>query len=315
MTDDRLQDFHNELNQDFSQILTNPFLDIAARVWDQTRYDAFRVCYRSMRYLDDLVDDRKVAGTPITDDEIALYETQIQYWLTAMGERPVRESSLTELAEAIDRFAIPTWPWQRLCRAMIYDLKHQGFRNFRVFLRYTEGAAIAPASVFTHLCGLRGDAKSGFRPPAYDARRLARPLALFSYLVHIVRDFQKDQLSGLNYFAEDLLQSFSLTAPQLHRAAESGEVPDSLRNLIGWYRDTADYYRAKARLGLDTLASQLDPRYRLSLEIIYGLYLLVFERIDPVSGIFSEKELNPSPEDIQGRLDDVIRKFKANSTL
>jgi phytoene synthase len=315
MTDDRLQDFQAGLGKDFGQILTNPFLDIAARFWDQSRYDAFRICYRSMRYLDDLVDDRKVVDTPITEDEIVRYENEIKYWLAAAGERPVRETSLAELTQTIDRFAIPLWPWERLCKAMIYDLKHEGFRSFRIFLRYAEGAAIAPASVFTHLCGLQGDDEHGFRPPSYDVRKLARPLALFSYLVHIVRDFQKDQLRGLNYFADDMLKSCSLTPQDLRRAAESGEIPDSLRDLIGRYRHAADYYRGKARHTLDALAQSLEPHYRLSLEIIYGLYLLVFERINPVSGNFTEKELNPAPAEIQARLEGVARKFQSDNAL
>ena len=315
MTDDRLQDFLADLEKDFSQVLTNPFLDIAARLWDEPRYDAFQVCYRSMRYLDDLVDDRKVVGTPITEDEISRYEDEINYWLTAVGERPVRESSLRELADTIDRFAIPLWPWERLCKAMIYDLKHEGFLSFRVFLRYAEGAAIAPASVFTHLCGLQGDDELGFRPPTYDVRKLARPLALFSYLVHIVRDFQKDQLSGLNYFAYDMLKSLPLTPQDLRRAAESGEIPDSLRDLIGSYRNVADHFRGKARHTLDTLGPSLEPRYRLSLEVIYGLYLLVFERIDPVSGNFTEEELNPTPSEIQARLEEVAHKFHLGNAL
>jgi phytoene/squalene synthetase len=315
MTNDPFKNFQTDLGKDFSQILTNPFLDIAARFWDKPRYEAFRICYRSMRYIDDLVDDRKVAGTPISSAELALYESQIKYWLAAIGERPVREDSLRELAETIDRFAIPCWPWERLCKAMIYDLKHEGFASFRIFLRYTEGAAIAPASVFTHLCGLQGDHESGFGPPVYDVRQLARPLALFSYLVHIVRDFQKDQLSGLNYYAADMLRSRSLNSADLRHAAESGEIPDALRDLIGAYRHAADYYRNKARHTLDALTGTLVPRYRLSLEIIYGLYQLVFERINPVSGNFTEKELNPSPAEIQARIEDVVRKFKSGNIL
>ena len=52
-------DFNWDL--DFNQILTNPILDIGARFWEDERYNAFRICYRSMRLLDDLVDNRKIA--------------------------------------------------------------------------------------------------------------------------------------------------------------------------------------------------------------------------------------------------------------
>lgn len=50
-------DFCHEL--DFQQILTNPILDIAAHVSEEERYKTFKICYRTMRILDDLVDDRK----------------------------------------------------------------------------------------------------------------------------------------------------------------------------------------------------------------------------------------------------------------
>ena len=54
---------------DFEKILTNPILDIAARVWETDRYDAFKTCYRSMRWIDDLVDNRKALKLPITIEE------------------------------------------------------------------------------------------------------------------------------------------------------------------------------------------------------------------------------------------------------
>ena len=59
------------VNLDFSEILTNPILDIAARFWDDDRYAAFKICYRSMRLIDDLVDERKESGGPITQQESA----------------------------------------------------------------------------------------------------------------------------------------------------------------------------------------------------------------------------------------------------
>lgn len=315
MADLHLQGLDFDGVKDFNQILTNPFLDIAARFWEKPRYEAFRVCYRSMRRLDDLVDDRKIESSPITEDEKAHYRELMTNWLQSIKNRSSSDSFMSELLAALDRFAIPLWPWERLCRAMIYDLEHDGFRSIRVFLRYAEGAAIAPASVFMHLCGVQERDDSSCRPPAYDIRSAARPLALFSYMVHIVRDFQKDQLRGLNYFADDFLSTRSLGREDLRRVAEGGEVPPMLRDLIGQYRSLADHYRSKARDQLNSMASVLEPRYRLSLEIIYGLYHLVFERIDPKNGRFTEDELNPSSSEVQTRLSEIISNFKTDNKL
>ncbi len=49
--------FTDEL--DFGKVLKNPILDIAARLWEDDRYEAFKTCYRSMRAIDDLVDGVK----------------------------------------------------------------------------------------------------------------------------------------------------------------------------------------------------------------------------------------------------------------
>lgn len=56
-------------NLDFQQILTNPILDIAARFWEDERYEAFKICYRSMRFIDDMVDDRKIVSLRISEVE------------------------------------------------------------------------------------------------------------------------------------------------------------------------------------------------------------------------------------------------------
>jgi phytoene synthase len=188
---------------------------------------------------------------------------------------------------------------------MVYDLNHNGFESFRAFLRYAEGAAVAPASVFMHLCGVQpGD--NGYSSPEYDIRKAARELALFSYIVHIIRDFQKDQLQNLNYFADDLLAERSLKVSDLVAVARGGEIGRALRDLIRQYRSLAEYYCQKARRAIDRTAPSLQPRYRLSLEIIYGLYLQIFERIDPDQGRFTGEELNPSPEEVQARINNIV---------
>ncbi len=140
---------------DFSQILTNPILDIAARVWADDRYLAFQTFYRSMRRIDDLVDHRKAGGQPLSPVEADQFERVVVGWLDSVERHQAEDLFQKEFLTTLEQFAVPVWPWQRLCTAMIYDLRHNGFTTFHRFLRYAEGASIAPAAVFMHLCGLR----------------------------------------------------------------------------------------------------------------------------------------------------------------
>lgn len=294
---------------DFESILTNPILDIAARFWDEERYLAFQVCYRSMRVIDDLVDDRKATGLILTAEEIARYGLMIEQWTEALSERRAIDDFQQELMNTIDEYSIPIWPWQRLAMAMKYDLTHDGFVSFLAFLRYSEGAAISPASIFMHLCGVR-KSESKIEEPVYDIRLAARPLAIFSYLVHIMRDFEMDQKSGLNYFADGLLRRFELKREALFEIASGETATPQFRLLMKAYHRFAGYYRQKARRSMDSMLPHLEPRYRLSLEIIYSLYDQIYERIDPEKGGFSQDVLNPSPKEVRGRIESCVEAFE-----
>ena len=299
-------DFTSDI--DFSQILTNPILDIAARFWEEDRYQSFRICYRSMRVIDDLVDDRKVLSTELKQDEKEMLQRSIEDWNKALIEDRPQDEFQQQLLKTIGEFKIPKWPWTRLCRAMVYDIHHDSFPTFLSFVRYTEGAAIAPASIFMHLCGVSkhdGD----LNPPPYNIRLAARALALFSYLVHIIRDFEKDQKSGLNYFALDLMEQHKLSIDSLSQIAANGQPTHAFRDLMANYYRIAESYRIKAKENIENYLPYLEPRYKLSLATIYELYLQIFERIDPISGRFTKKDLNPTPKEIQARLDRTISSF------
>ncbi len=295
------------LKLDFSQILTNPILDIAARFWEDERYEAFRTCYRSMRFIDDLVDNRKASGLKITDSEQRQYSRMLSDWIWSLKSGTSDDPFQQKLVATIERFKIPIWPWERLARAMVYDLAHDGFPTFHTFLRYCEGAAVAPASVFMHLCGVTKQ-KGVYLKPVFDIRKAARPLAIFSYLVHIIRDFQKDQANNLNYFAHDLLRRYNLSERQLKEIAETGNIYEPFRDLMSRYVAFAERYRRKARTAINLVQPYLKSRSRMSLEIIYSLYLQIFERIDPPNGTFTSSELNPDPGEIQDRIERTIDK-------
>ncbi len=297
-------------NLDFSQTLTNPILDIAARFWEEERYQAFQKCYRSMRVIDDLVDHRREQSEPLSADERKELQITIEIWNQALVTgRPVDDFQ-EELLSTMRQFQIPSWPWSRLCQAMIFDVHHDFFPSFLTFIRYSEGAAIAPASIFMHLCGVVLN-NNEHRPPTYNIREAARPLALFSYLVHIIRDFEKDQKAGLNYFAADLMSHHRVSSEQMREIAETGHPTSDFRSLIGHYHQLAEKYRQKAETNIEYLIPHLQPRYQLSLGMIYSLYLQIFERIDPKNGGFTTIDLNPTPEEVQQHISATISSFAA----
>ncbi len=292
----------------FEEILSNPILDIAARFWEADRYDAFQTCYRSMRRIDDLVDDLKESGRTMTPGEIDNYSKMIDDWLVSAEQGAETDDYMIQFNAIRKKFVLPIWPWKRLCKAMIYDLKHDGFKSFMTFLRYTEGAAIAPASIFMHLSGIRKDGDY-FSPPEYDIREAARPLALFSYVVHILRDFQIDVERDLNYFPDKILEDHFLTFRDLKYVVSGEAVDDRFRSLMATYRRIGEYYRAKAVTRISEIKPKLGERYQLGFEIIFALYDQIFERVKPETSLFSTSEMNPTPEEVQARLELTISQF------
>lgn len=274
-----------------------PILELAARLWARDRYDAFTVCYRAMRTVDDLVDDRRARGTPLSAGERRSIRGEIAH---RMLERPS-----AELREVRDRFAIPSWAWERWTRSMLYDLDHDGFRSFLDYRRYAEGAAVAPGAIFMHLCGVR-PVEGRYLPPLFDARRAASPLAIFCYLVHIVRDFESDQRANLHYFPDLVLARHNLTRGDLRRIAEGGTPPASFRRLLSEYCRMAGRYARSGRERLDEAAPRLEEPYRLSLEVVYGLYRQIYEKAEACRDTLSSEKVVPTGEEMRERIAGIL---------
>lgn len=293
-------------NVNYQQALKNPILDIGARFLGEEEYNAFKICYMSLRVMDDLVDDRKIGGGNVSNHEIRKITKQIDQWLGALENRTPQDQSQLKVLEVIDKYHLPIWPWKKFARSMIYDLDHDGFRTFRDFLRYCEGAAIAPGAIYMHVC-MENETRSSSLDTS--SREAARPLAIFSYLVHIIRDFQLDQNNKMNYFAEEVIERCGASVQMLRNAAAGVKFEPEFRGLMKTYYDFSDYYRQKARAELDKLGPSLKPRYQLSLDIVYSLYNQIFEKIDIQHGTFTAEELLPSSEEVLHRINVTIESF------
>jgi len=294
-TDNFLEIFHSI---DFQKIKDHPNILIAANFWEEDRFNAAKVCYKYMRTIDDLIDDHKAKNKIIKPEERKIIEAKIDACLT-MHE---------DLQETINRFRIPRWPMEDFARSMIYDIYHNGFSTLESFLAYSRGASVAPASIFVHLNGIK-KVNEIYKDPPFDVKWVATPCAIFSYLVHIIRDFQKDQLNNLNSFADELITRYGLNRENLREFAEGTPVNEKFRNLVSHYYTLADEYHQKTYDVLRAVSPLLESRYKLSLEVIFNLYLMVFERIDIKNGSFTTEELNPTAEEIRDRVFDTIVHF------
>jgi phytoene/squalene synthetase len=307
-----LEQYLKQFNSiDFEQIKDHPNILIAARFWDDKRYEAAKTCYRFMRMIDDLIDNHKATNKKISESEQKEFSGKVDSWLKMIfngsSDNPIQK----ELTITISKFHIPAWPLEAFAKSMTYDIYHNGFESMQTFLEYSGGASVAPAAIFVHLAGL-GEHNNVYTKPVFDVKEIATSCAIFSYLVHIIRDFQKDQLNNLNYFADDLLLMNGLTRDDLLKMALGTKPIDGFRRLVKTYYTVANEYRIKTYNSINSVWQYLEPRYQLSLEIIFDLYLMVFERIDIERGTFTTSELNPSPEESKQR---VYRTIMNSRTL
>jgi len=292
---------------DFENINKHPNILIAARFWDDKRYHAAKVCYKFMRMIDDYIDDRKSKEDAIGCLEAQMLTEKVNNWIECLVNTPENDPFIEELTEIITTYKIPLQLFHNFAKSMLFDINHTGFSSFDEFIEYSEGASVAPASVFVHLCCL--NEKNGeYIAPDFDVIKSARPCALFSYIVHIIRDFQEDQQSNLNYFATDILEKYGLRPEDLKAIANGDPLPDSFRNVIAEYHAHARRYSEDTLQEIENMSALLEDRNLMSLKVIYGLYKMVFDRIDIEKGSFTTKEMNPSAREIKEKVFEIALK-------
>ncbi len=304
--DSFLEKFHS---LDFHKIRDHPNILIAASFWDDDRYCAAKSCYKFMRAVDDMIDNHKAAHKLISKDERDKFLSGVNEWLKMVVISDECNPLKKELIETVEKFCIPHWPLEAFARSMIYDINNDGFDTLDTFLEYSNGASVAPASIFVHLNGLQ-KTNGQYDVPRFDVRWAATPCAVFSYLVHIIRDFQKDQLNNLTYFPDDLIGKNHLSRKDLRDFAEGRPVNDDFRNIVKELYAVADEHRIKTLEVIKQIKPLLEPKYQLSLDVIFSLYMMVFERIDLKRGTFTTEEMNPTPEETAKRVWDTIMRLK-----
>ncbi|MEK9904787.1 MAG: squalene/phytoene synthase family protein, partial [Rhodospirillales bacterium] len=176
-------------------------MERAAAALDNTRYSIFCATYASMRVIDDFVDDEFLALPKREAARTNAVET-VTFWrdnaIAALvdGVAPSDEDPFQKTHAALAATShvaiVDPEPWKNLSAAMIRDVVEAPMNSWQDFLAYAEGATAAPAAVFIEILALEkwnGRLKSTLLGPAVEHIRNS---AILLYLVHIMRDLEKD---------------------------------------------------------------------------------------------------------------------------
>lgn len=121
---DNLEAIINETLEkiDFQKIKDHPNIVIAARFWEDDRYNAAKTIYRFMRHIDDMIDDRKALNGILTCMEKKVYADQVNAWIDCLGMDLTADPFFREVTDTIHRFRIPLHFFYNFARSMVYDI-------------------------------------------------------------------------------------------------------------------------------------------------------------------------------------------------
>lgn len=265
----------------------NPFLYFVSSFFeDKNKFKAFCSTYASMRILDDYIDSIK-NRTKLNRYEKIFYLKEISKWETLITDcyngKRVENPILLALADTFKTFNVQLSPWANLATAMRWDIENSRFNTFKDFLEYTEGAAIAPATVFTSVLAAReiGDEYDCF-VNVNDPYIYSKDLAIFCYLTHILRDVSIDlELSedGLIYLPLEDLDNFSISENDLWNFKNSKSINANFKRLMMHQIQRAGKFRETGRAILDTFFKKLEPDCKFIMSLLVSLYERSMDKI------------------------------------
>lgn len=251
------------------------------RLLSSPRRKLFEAAYAGMRLVDDFVDDEFLPQPPDTRDAsrsgalslIADWEAASQQAIDdgiVSADTPTRfRAAIAALAALPVNARPPARAWNALASAMRRDVREQPLERWDDFVSYCEGATVAPAAVFLHVLTI--EETVGGPVARLDESALfdhARPMALFCYLVHIVRDIARDAAAPdqLLTISKDLLEKHGVTRDMIRRG------DDAVGPLLMELLDRAEEYRSAGEAARRALTPYLDHREALILDALLGIY-------------------------------------------
>lgn len=291
----------------------------ASNLWAVGRYlpvgkrRLFEAAYASMRIVDDFVDDGFLElGHAARAEERNAARKAVGHWLDRCRSALTGEPGVDDPVDPLDCVgagkiyralsnaalvgAPSATPWVALATAMEHDIDERPLRYWPDFLDYCEGATVAPASVFLFVLAARQERKEGRFSCAFSDDQLfdmARPMAVFCYLVHILRDLSEDTARGgqLITLPADILEAHGLTREELSAGPIASN--DATRALACDLAGRAQVYRLEMTELRDRLSESLGFKERMILGALTNVYETLHDRLseDPTAAITGDPSI------------------------
>lgn len=241
-----------------------------------------------MRVIDDYVDDEFLtsnAQTRISLEGFAsekIVKWQANALAASKNEFAGTNSDYPDIFKALNttlgKSSLGTGPWDRLACAMQADVSEKPLADWDDFLQYCVGATIAPAEVFLYTLCCDVDKHGIYSADTdYDFQDLAHEMAIFCYLVHIMRDIAKDSLQGgqLVTIPTNFLNDVGLTRDNISTSADKLKLEKLVLRLILKTEELLPELNRKEAW----LKTKLKRREWLILSTLLSIYRRLFDKI------------------------------------
>jgi presqualene diphosphate synthase len=269
-----------------------PNLYLVGRYLPPPKYRLFVAAYAAMRVVDDFVDNdflgmshnerettRRQALESIADWQEQIVAAVERRAPTKLAR--VNEKVFYAFRDVAAWAPLDTRPWINLARAMCRDVNETPITTWDDFLVYCEGATVAPATVFIEIlaCRINGPGRAEIHLPN-SCDYYARDMAMFCYIVHIVRDLWRDALAApqLLTIPADMLKAAGLRKQDV---STSVALRDSraLSPLVSALMEHAREHAAVAMYRVAEISALLEEREALILDVLFELYYATYTRL------------------------------------
>jgi len=171
----------------------------ASQILKTPKREFFYATYAAMRIIDDVIDEKFLKLDAKSQNKLKTsFEKKLSRWLQQVlhleiVDGPLSPGIIHGLKYTIGRSDLTKSVWRDLAASLAMDINGTDMHSWDDFLNYCKGATIAPASIYIYLLAANHTKEKHFEyQMPHELSYYARDLAIYCYIVHIIRDLIKD---------------------------------------------------------------------------------------------------------------------------